>query len=408
MTAISHDLWTEEMERDLIVLRRLYSDYGDWGKVVDHLQKLHPDRKLNYKSVHKKYQRLQLDGDVEAVALAAQNIMPRDGSIITFLSKGRTIEDIVNKFKIDIDEATDLVKSEYDNHEIWDTVNDLGHTCYIAITKLKEPPELKPRIWKYQMSPHNQPWIWIHFPDDFDAKVIKIFPLADLHRGGRTHSRESLLNYISYIASHDNAFACGIGDWFEMAIKISIGAGVYEADAPQTEAERLLDDIAPIAHKVLYAQPGNHEERIHNSVGLCPLYYLCDKLNIPYVNDQMHTTIFWKGHHWHIFSFHGSTSSRTEGGQINEAKRPLDFQGHIHFIVMGHVHKPKSVPVSNMVRNMAEFKIDFKEQHVVIAPSFLDYFGSYASRKAMHPGVKGATALAIYPDGDYKIDPYGD
>ena len=75
---------------------------------------------------------------------------------------------------------------------------------------------------------------------------------------------------------------------------------------------------------------------------------------------------------------------------------------------MAHVHKPKSVPVAHIVRNMPEFRLDEKKQHVVIAPSFLDYFGSYASEQAMHPGVKGATALAIYPDGGYKVDPYGD
>ena len=75
---------------------------------------------------------------------------------------------------------------------------------------------------------------------------------------------------------------------------------------------------------------------------------------------------------------------------------------------MAHVHDPMSNPVVNMVPNMPDFTIDFKTQYIVIAPSFLDYFGSYASRKAMEPGMKGAVALAIYPDGDYKVDPWGD
>jgi hypothetical protein len=258
------------------------------------------------------------------------------------------------------------------------------------------------------MQPNGQPWIWVRIPDNFDADVIKIFPLADLHKGGKTHARDSLLQYIAYIADHDNAFGFGTGDWLENALRDSIGAGVYESDSPQTEAEQLSHDILPIAHKIFFAHPGNHEDRTYNRVGLCPLRFMCERMDIPYINDQVHMTVFWRGNHWHFFSFHGSTSSRTKGGKINEALRPRNFQGHVHFIVMSHVHDQMSNPVQCIVRNMETFELEMKLQYPVIAPSFLDYFSSYASKKAMEPGAQGAVALALYPDGDYKVDPWGD
>jgi len=170
----------------------------------------------------------------------------------------------------------------------------------------------------------------------------------------------------------------------------------------------LRDDLAPIAHKIFGAQPGNHEARTRNAAGICPLEYLCSDLGIPYINDQMHISVFWREHRWEIFSIHGKTSSRTKGGKLNEAMRPRQFQEFIHFILMSHVHDQLTNSVNCIVRNFQKFALELKLQHVVVCPSFMDYFNTYASRQGMEPGAKGAVALGLYPDGDYKVDPWGE
>ena len=332
----------------------------------------------------------------------------RGTGIIGYLARGRTAEQIATHCRCTVAEAEDIATANYEGYELWTPMNDYGEKCYILLPKNPDHKPPQPRIWTYTTQPDGQPWIWVRFPDDFDVPVIKIFPLADLHEGAKTHNRKAMLNYIEYIRAHAGAFAIGTGDWMENALRDSIGPGVYESQPPRLQIHQLEEDLYPIAHKIIVAQPGNHEDRTYRSSGLCPLEYLCRNLAVPYINDQIHITIFWKGHRWEFFSFHGKTSSRTKGGKLNEAMRPRNFQGHIDFMLMSHVHDSIRNPVGNIVRNYQDFKLEIRESYVVICPSFLGYFGSYASKQAMEPGTQGAVACAIYPDGDYKLDPFGD
>lgn len=334
------------------------------------------------------------------------------GARLNFLKRGCTLKTLCGRFRCSVDEAMPyLERNAYEGYEVWQSKNRYNEDCWIAIPKPADPVKPQPKIWTYSVSQDIplQPWIWVHIPDDFNAEVIKIFLLADLHKGAKTHARGALLEYIGYIAEHDNAFGVGVGDWLENALKTSIGDSVYkQAEHPEIQLHGLQKDMLPIAHKIFWAIPGNHEDRTYNAAGICPLKVFCDSLEIPYFNDQIHMSIFWKGHIFEFFGYHGKTSSRTKGGKINEAMRPRNYQEHVHFRIMAHVHDQISNPVLKMRRNHELFIIEFLKEYVMIAPSFLDYWGSYASKAGMEPGVQGAIACAIYPDGKYEIDPWGD
>jgi hypothetical protein len=318
-----------------------------------------------------------------------------------FLAKGRTFTEIETKFGYSKEEADSEIKKVLGEDELFITRNAFQEEVVVILPKLAEV-KLQPRVWTYHWQPDGEPYLWVKMPKSIKEKM-KIVPLADAHFGAFAHDREKFLEYVEWIASEPHVFAFINGDLFENAHGDSNkGVSMYDQEIrPRTQVEEMTLILSKIAHKILWAIPGNHEDRSRTR-DYDPLEYLCTKLGgIPYSYEPIYVDILWGGYVFDFFCQHGNTNSQTKGGKLNAASRPQKYQEFVMFTVMAHVHDSMVNKTQRICRDRVNFKLQIKKQYVVICPSFHGYFGTYASKAGYEPGSLGAVACDLYANGDY-------
>lgn len=342
-------------------------------------------------------------------------------SIVKYLSVGRTKEEISKNFSISFEEVELLVKQEYEGYDIFTHRNDLGKPIHIILPKEKDfRLEIKPRIWIYRKQPLNMagssepaPYLWIQFPDNLPWDKIIIVPTADVQFGHDKFDRDRFERHVNWIEKQENCFTFFVGDIFENVVAGSPPGAMFEQSLrPKEQRNQARSLIAPIAHKSLFAESGNHEGRSIKLVDIDPLEIICKELdNIPYFDEPVFVDILWKGCVFTFYVKHGRTSSRTAGGQLNAASRSLVHQEFTMFTVSGHTHGKKTKRETRVCRlrefdengELVNFKIVEKKQYVVICPSFSGFYGTYAHREEYSPSTTSGVACILYANGDYHV-----
>ena len=319
----------------------------------------------------------------------------------SFLSIGRTVGDIAAKLNIDQTEVRKYLEKVPEGYDLFESINSLHQPIFVFLQKPKKQIQVRERVWKYAKQPDGQPYIWINF-SPLNFTKIKVIPVADAHYGAHEFNREKFVEYLHFIEKNDNVFCVLVGDIFENCNgESNRGISIFGQEiTPEQQRQDMLDLLTPIAHKILWAVPGNHENR-SRKFDFDPLEYVCHILGIPYFQEPIYADILWNGHLFTFYTQHGRSGSMTEGGKINAAARPLEFQEFIMFTLYAHVHDAKTTRPTRIVRDREHFKLILKKQYVIICPAFLDYFGSYASRSALKPGAWGTIACELYGNGDY-------
>lgn len=323
-------------------------------------------------------------------------------TLADYLSRGKTIKEIANHFNKTEKAALKMVKKVPDGYEMFKTLNSFHQHIYVLLPKLDKEIETKPRKWTYAIQEEGQPYIWITLPSHSNLKKLKIVPIADLHYGSTEFKREKFLEYVNWISNSDEVYCFLNGDIFENCSgESNRGVSIFSQElTPQQQREDVVRLLSPIAHKILWAIPGNHENR-SRKFDFDPLEYVANKLDFPYFQEPVYADVIWNDYVFTFFCQHGKSGSLTEGGKINAAARPLEFQEHTHFTVMAHVHDAKMIRPTRIVRDRVNFKLVEKKQYVVICPAFLEYFGSYAAKAVLKPGAWGTIACEIFRNGDY-------
>jgi len=380
-----------------------------WTPDMDSLLSTYIDEERHIESIHR-----CINKAFDGVNFTLQDIIDRrsyhttdrssTSQIITYLSEGRTVREVANRFKLSLRETEELLDRGFTGYDLWPIQDSNGKARYILLPQLEKPLALAPRIWKLQLQPAGQPWIWIRFPET-SWDLIKIVPLSDVHYGSTGFLEDKFLGYIEWIANTPNAFTFINGDLIENALRDSVGGAIYEAKKmPNTQINEMIDILRPIAHKILWAIPGNHEDRTRKLAGFDPLEVICKVLDIPFFNDSINATVWWGEHQWEFYAKHGNTNSATKGGKLNAAKKPQDQMEYIHFYIMGHVHDAMTNKIDKHVRNFKTFELEQKPQYIIICGSFHGYWGTYASKAGMSPSSGGAPTCIIYRNGDFKAN----
>lgn len=296
--------------------------------------------------------------------------------------------------------------------EVFRTRDPQTHERIFRLFPEESSERIQPKIWEHRIQKEAQPWIWIKFPDAVPWKRIEIDPLSDLHIGAKAHNEKRLDKTIERIRKNDNVFAFFNGDIMENALGDSVGGAIYEQTMrPHDQALYTIEKFRPIAHKILWAQPGNHEWRSKKHSDIDPLFWICRSLDIPYFDEPIYIDMLWKGNVFTAHAQHGATNSQTPGGKLNAAARPLYYQDFVMFVIMGHVHDKKSDTENRICRErifaedgtLKEFRLQQKKQYVVICPSYYGYFGTYAARQGYAPTSFGDVTFELYSNGDYHV-----
>lgn len=320
---------------------------------------------------------------------------------LDFLSKGRTHQELVDRFP----DADELLKGNYPGFALFKQVDEFNRTLYILLPATDlSVIKVAPKNWSFvigkQPDGERDPYICAQLPD-FTGKV-QVALLYDLHYGHAKHRKDKLQSYINWIQRSPNVYAILGGDLMENAI--DRGMQYDQEVQPHSQLDELAVILAPIAHKILFSVPGNHEERTQKATGIDVAKVLADKLEVPYFTGPVFCSILANGHKWTIFAQHGRGNSQTKGGKMNMASRPATFVNNVDFIVCGHVHDRVSEAQTIIVEDPVNCRLIYKNQWVVIAPSFLGWMDTYAYRAGYRPPSLGGVAIYLYEDGTSKAD----
>ncbi|OGZ29784.1 MAG: hypothetical protein A2931_00615 [Candidatus Niyogibacteria bacterium RIFCSPLOWO2_01_FULL_45_48] len=283
---------------------------------------------------------------------------------------------------------------------------------YYRLIRETPPVVTQERVWQYaQCADRRKPYFWFQFPNT-DWKKIILVPLSDLQWGSEECDVAQLKDYVKYIGENDHVFAFLNGDILNNALPDSPGGSIFwDVARPREQVRTVIDLLAPIAHKILWALPGNHEERTIKRADIDPLFWICQKLGIPYSDQPIFADILWRSHRFNFYCFHGISGSRTMGGKLNAAMRPIDWTEFTMFYIMGHVHEPMGNPVTRrcVLREydskggLTGLRVVDRDQYVIICAAWLKFWGGYGAKMGFSPQSQGGTPCLLYKNGDYGI-----
>jgi len=326
-----------------------------------------------------------------------------------FLLTTKTLQEVEDVFGVDA--ATSLLQETYPGLNLFQQINDFGKPIYILLPAMdRDDLVIKKREWTYHHSESQegnfvQPYQLVQLPDSlFSSGEVLIAPLYDVHWGHFACKRAKLLSYIRWIEENKNVLTFLGGDLIENSLDDGRGLSYGQSTPPDMQINEICKLLAPIAHKILFTLPGNHERRTQKRAGIDPMKIIASSLDIPYFKGPVYCSILGAGHKWKIYAMHGSTSSQTKGGKLNAAGKPKVFTDFINYVVSGHCHDPAINPETCIVENPLLGRLDYKTQWTVIAPSFMYWENSYAYELGWPPPGKGGIALRLFKNGGYTAD----
>lgn len=241
------------------------------------------------------------------------------------------------------------------------------------------------------------PELLVTVPDSWDA--IQLAPLFDVHMGHARHDAEMFARHLRWLKDTPNVLTFNGGDLIENASKVSVGSGVYEQDLdPQHQLVASLLQLSGIAHKMLFALPGNHEDRT-DVMGFSVASWIAALLEIPYFPDYAFTTIQWRGNRFRLLAHHGTGAAQTAGGQRMAARKDLSWAKPFDIFWTGHLHNPLIDVLFQTDFDQETGRIFERNGVILISPSYLKFFGTYAAKKRYPPGSRGLAAVTLRPDG---------
>jgi hypothetical protein len=377
--------WTQDLKN------KLKETNGNEREIINFQKKYRPDSSISYLS---RYYRM--------IRAKSNNGTSGSGDeFVDFLSRGRTYHEISEELGLGEKETNEKLDTKVEGYDLFRTRNNFQEELFIYIPEPPKKIEVKPKLWTYRIA-EKKPYMWITFPDDLQFSKIIVVPVADVHDGAFGSLEKKFDEYLHWVARTPNVFICLVGDLLEFAHGETLhGVAVHEQKVrPYTQIERMTYKLAPVAHKILWAVPGNHEKR-SRKFDIDPLEIICDRLDIPYFKRSVYVDIMWNGYVYDFFCRHGVTGSQTKGGKLNAASKPLSWQDFTMFTIMAHVHDAMVNSIPRVCRDRVNFDLVEKKQYVIICSSFLGYFGTYAEDAEYSPGSVGAIACKLYKQGDY-------
>ena len=319
---------------------------------------------------------------------------------LAFLSKGKTEKEILKKFG---EQGKALLGAKYPGYNIFQQRNQWNEPIWILLPMPRKDFKLQPKRWHYHVGGEGverHPYILVQLPK-FQGKVL-IATLFDIHYGHQAHRHEKFLSYLRWIEETPNVYAILGGDLMENALDDNRGMTYSQDKPPTTQLNDVIKLLAPIAHKILVAIPGNHEWRTVKRAGIDPMMIISERLKIPYFDGPVFVSISANGYRWLIYAHHGTGNAQTKGGKLNSANRPKVFTNNVHFLLSGHVHDCIAEPETMIMEDPINCRLMFVKQWTVVAPSFLNWLNSYAYQAEYRPPAMGGVSIELFDNGDYR------
>lgn len=246
------------------------------------------------------------------------------------------------------------------------------------------------------------PELIVTVPDTWP--VIQLAPLYDVHLGHSQHDKTMFARHLRWIRETPNVLTWNGGDLIENASKMSVGSGVYEQEiTPQNQLVSSVLQVAPIAHKILFSLPGNHEDRT-DMMGFSVASWIATLLEVPYFPDYVFCTIKWRGNNFHVLAHHGAGGAQTAGAQRMAARKDIAWAKPFDLFWTGHLHNANVDVLHQTDVDQRTGRYQERNGLIMISPSYLKYFGTYAAKKRYPPGTRGMGTVILHADGMMSTD----
>ena len=321
---------------------------------------------------------------------------------INYLSKGRTLRETSRKFKISEKETLRLLKQKHPNYDLFEPLNEYNEVLYCLVKQPAKEIILKPRIIKTRFAEGPEDYIQVQLRDKTDE--LRIVPLCDAHYGNKCHRADKFRRYLDYIEKTDGVYAVLMGDMTESKTETGKGHIYDQTIGTQDQMNNMTTMLSPIAHKILAMCPGNHEDQIFQRSGIDIVHTMASRLEIPYFRGAGAFHILWKGKKFGFKIFHGKGGSQTKGGKMTAAGKSKRWWEGMDFYLSGHTHDSICNPETKFVPDIANCRLVEKTYWVLVAPSFLSYWGGYAQKTDYEPPTRRGVACVLYPNGKFKAE----
>lgn len=245
--------------------------------------------------------------------------------------------------------------------------------------------------------PSAFPELFVDIPASWP--YVDVCPLYDVHRGHSRHLDSLFRQHLTWMLRNPYLLTFDGGDFSEFASKLSVGSGVYEQRLkPDQQFEDALLIQARLWRKMLFKLPGNHELRA-TVLGIDLARWIATWLGIPYFPDFCFCTIRFAGNNFRILAHHGTGASTTAGAQRMAARKMLPWARCFDVFWTGHLHNSLVDVVYQVDHDQKTGRAMERNALVIIAPSYLGYFGTYAAQKMYPPGMPGLLPIRLQRDG---------
>ena len=99
-----------------------------------------------------------------------------------------------------------------------------------------------------------------------------------------------------------------------------------------------------------------------------------------------------------LLAHHGAGGAQTPGAQRNAARKELTW-AKPDILWTGHLHAPMSDTIYLTDVDQKTGRVFERGAVVIISPSYLRYFGGYAAKMRMTPGLRGLSVVTLQSDG---------
>jgi len=255
----------------------------------------------------------------------------------------------------------------------------------------------QPNVVQIERPESDFPELLVTVPDAWPS--IKLAPWYDVHLGAREHDHALFQRHKQWMIDTPNVLSWGGGDLIENASKLSVGAGVYEQDFnPQHQGVQAVKEFTDVAHKMLFELPGNHEDRI-NLMGIDIAQWIAWMHDVSYFSDYCMCVIRWRGNNFRILAHHGSGGAQTAGAQRMAARKALAWAKPFDMFWTGHLHNALADVLFQTDFDQQTQRVHERNGIIMISPSYLRYFGSYAAKSQYTPGTRGLAVAELQADG---------
>ena len=237
--------------------------------------------------------------------------------------------------------------------------------------------------------------------------------LADHHDGDPHCDQGELQHRIDQAAADPYGLIILNGDLMNTALRHSVSDVYGEIASPMEQIGRMVGMLKPVAHKVIGATTGNHENRAYKESGLDIMRLVCRELQIEDRYAPEGLLIFLrfgqkrKDRHldrrslqWYtIYATHGSGGGRKEGAKairLADMAAIVDADVYVH----SHTHLP-------MIMKQAFFRVDVSNRSAQIVPKlFVNTgaalrYGGYGQAQEFKP-ASTETPVIHLTSGDKK------